>query len=269
MASGVEGAGDPVIVRNEAHRVPVAEAIRTCRWRGRHPPRAGRPQHGTRGGPCRTAGPEGLPMRAADRSRRPRGARRTDFQHAATVAAELALKGKLVTFGIVAHAPETGYGYIRRGDGPARPTGWPSPSRSRVQPRASVRCLRRLLLEFWHVRVQGEPVLAELGAFASTSRGEQGGVRGGHHGPRLRAHRQGGVREVPQPSIDYAVMEKTRDAIVLPLDAGWSDVGSWASLFDALPAARTATCCAATCWCTIRTIATCIDQPFGDRGGNG
>jgi len=37
-------------------------------------------------------------------------------------------------------------------------------------------------------------------------------------------------------SIDYAVMEKTRDAVVVPLDAGWSDVGSWSSLFDALPA---------------------------------
>ena len=36
-------------------------------------------------------------------------------------------------------------------------------------------------------------------------------------------------------SIDYAVMEKTQDAVVLPLDAGWSDVGSWSSLFDALP----------------------------------
>jgi mannose-1-phosphate guanylyltransferase/mannose-6-phosphate isomerase len=35
-------------------------------------------------------------------------------------------------------------------------------------------------------------------------------------------------------SIDYAVMEKTREAVVLPLDAGWSDVGSWSSLFDAL-----------------------------------
>jgi mannose-1-phosphate guanylyltransferase/mannose-6-phosphate isomerase len=36
-------------------------------------------------------------------------------------------------------------------------------------------------------------------------------------------------------SIDYAVMEKTQDAVVLPLDAGWSDEGSWSSLFDALP----------------------------------
>jgi mannose-1-phosphate guanylyltransferase/mannose-6-phosphate isomerase len=37
-------------------------------------------------------------------------------------------------------------------------------------------------------------------------------------------------------SIDYAVMEKTKDALVLPLDVGWSDVGSWSSLFDVLPA---------------------------------
>jgi mannose-1-phosphate guanylyltransferase/mannose-6-phosphate isomerase len=37
-------------------------------------------------------------------------------------------------------------------------------------------------------------------------------------------------------SIDYAVMEKTADAVVVPLDAGWSDVGSWSSLYEALPA---------------------------------
>jgi mannose-1-phosphate guanylyltransferase/mannose-6-phosphate isomerase len=36
-------------------------------------------------------------------------------------------------------------------------------------------------------------------------------------------------------SIDYAVMEKTKDAVVVPLDAGWSDVGSWSSLFEVLP----------------------------------
>ena len=36
----------------------------------------------------------------------------------------------------------------------------------------------------------------------------------------------------PDESIDYAVMEKTQDAVVIPLDAGWSDVGSWSSLWD-------------------------------------
>jgi mannose-1-phosphate guanylyltransferase len=37
-------------------------------------------------------------------------------------------------------------------------------------------------------------------------------------------------------SVDYAVMEKTRDAVMVPLDAGWNDVGSWAALHEVLPA---------------------------------
>ena len=39
----------------------------------------------------------------------------------------------------------------------------------------------------------------------------------------------------PSDSIDYAVMEKTRHAVVVPLDAGWSDVGSWSALHQAIP----------------------------------
>jgi mannose-1-phosphate guanylyltransferase/mannose-6-phosphate isomerase len=42
--------------------------------------------------------------------------------------------------------------------------------------------------------------------------------------------------QCPSDSIDYAVMEKTQSAVVVPLDAGWSDVGSWSSLQDSLPA---------------------------------
>ena len=36
----------------------------------------------------------------------------------------------------------------------------------------------------------------------------------------------------PAESVDYAVMEKTSDAVVVPMDAGWSDIGSWSSLWD-------------------------------------
>ena len=36
----------------------------------------------------------------------------------------------------------------------------------------------------------------------------------------------------PSDSIDYAVMERTEDAVVVPMDAGWSDIGSWSSLWD-------------------------------------
>ena len=39
-------------------------------------------------------------------------------------------------------------------------------------------------------------------------------------------------RQVPAESIDYAVMERTNDAVVVPMDAGWSDVGSWSSLWE-------------------------------------
>jgi mannose-1-phosphate guanylyltransferase len=39
--------------------------------------------------------------------------------------------------------------------------------------------------------------------------------------------------ECPSESIDYAVMEKTSDAVVVPMDANWSDIGSWSSLWDA------------------------------------
>ena len=36
----------------------------------------------------------------------------------------------------------------------------------------------------------------------------------------------------PSESIDYAIMEKTNDSVVVPMDVGWSDVGSWFSLWD-------------------------------------
>lgn len=36
----------------------------------------------------------------------------------------------------------------------------------------------------------------------------------------------------PEESVDYAVMERTADAVVVPMDAGWSDVGSWSSLWE-------------------------------------
>lgn len=39
-------------------------------------------------------------------------------------------------------------------------------------------------------------------------------------------------RACPDESVDYAVMEQTSDAVVVPMDAGWSDVGSWSSLWD-------------------------------------
>src|SRR6266852_5304233 len=118
--AGIAGAQPPIVVCNEAHRFTVAEQIRALEIT-----------------------PSAILLEPAGRNTAPAvalaalRARQIDpdativvapadhvirslrvFQDAAGVAAGLAQNGKLVTFGIVAHAPETGYGYIRRGEGP-------------------------------------------------------------------------------------------------------------------------------------------------------
>ena len=61
----------------------------------------------------------------------------------------------------------------------------------------------------------------------------------------------------PNVSIDYAVLEKTNAAVMLPLDAGWSDVGSWSSLWGMETAMSTEMQSEATPFFLDRTIATC------------
>ena len=161
------------------------------------------------------------------------------FRQAAAVAAGLAQDGKLVTFGIVAHAPETGYGYIRRGEGngPAFPV-------AEFIEKPPMDLARQFVASgdyFWnsrHVRVQGEPVSRRARARSrpiSWRRASRPSRRQPADLDFVRIDKAA-FEKCRSDSIDYAVMEKTRDAVVLPLDAGWSDVGSWASLFDALPA---------------------------------
>src|SRR5271168_3470751 len=123
--AGIFGARPPIVVCNEAHRFTVAEQIRALGITASaillEP--AGRntaPAVALAALKAQEIDPQAtIVVAPADHViRDARG-----FQAAAEVAAGLAQDGKLVTFGIVAHAPETGYGYIRRGDGsgPAYP----------------------------------------------------------------------------------------------------------------------------------------------------
>ena len=160
------------------------------------------------------------------------------FSQAADVAVSLAQNDKLITFGIVAHAPETGYGYIRRGEGagPAYPVAQfieKPPLDLAVQFVATgdyfwnsgmfVFKASRYLAELQHF---APDILAACTAAYEAAKADLDFVR--IDKPEFIKCRS--------ESIDYAVMEKTQDALVLPLDVGWSDVGSWSSLFDALPA---------------------------------
>ena len=238
--AGIEGAGDPVIVCNEAHRFTVAEQIRTLSMHaagillepvGRNTA----PAVALAALQAQKLDPEAV-LLVAPADHVVRDVR--IFQQAATVASELALKGKLVTFGIVAHAPETGYGYIRRGDGsgPAYPV-------AEFIEKPPLDLARQFVASgdyYWNSGMfvfKASRYLDELGAFApDILEASKAAFEAATTDLDFVRIDKAAFEKCRADSIDYAVMEKTRDAIVLPLDAGWSDVGSWASLFDALHA---------------------------------
>jgi len=155
------------------------------------------------------------------------------FRAVVQAAASAAEAGKLVTFGIVPTGPETGYGYIRAANGQGL--------------RAVERFVEKPDLEtatgyvssgqyYWNSGMflfKASRYLQELERF-------QPDMLAGSRQAWQQARRDSDFTRldkeafatVPSDSIDYAVMEKTADAVVIPLDAGWNDVGSWTALRD-------------------------------------
>ncbi|HEY5972801.1 MAG TPA: mannose-1-phosphate guanylyltransferase/mannose-6-phosphate isomerase [Pseudoxanthomonas sp.] len=155
------------------------------------------------------------------------------FRTAVQEASAAAEAGSLVTFGIVPDAPETGFGYIQAetGDGLRRVLRFvEKPDAATAQSylgdggyywnsgmflfRAS-RYLEELR------RFRPDIVDAVGAAFDAAQR----------DGDFIRLDKEAFAAS-PSDSIDYAVMEKTADAMVLPVDIGWNDVGSWSALWD-------------------------------------
>ncbi|HEY5264722.1 MAG TPA: mannose-1-phosphate guanylyltransferase/mannose-6-phosphate isomerase [Steroidobacteraceae bacterium] len=238
--AGIAGAGPPIVVCNEAHRFTVAEQIRAL---GLGASAILLEPVGRNTAPAvaiaalkaqQIDADATLVVAPADHVIRDA----LKFQAAAVVAAGLAQDGKLVTFGIVAHAPETGYGYIRRGDGngPAYPV-------AQFIEKPPLDVAQQFVTSgdyFWNSGMfvfKAARYLAELKAFAPDilEASELAFAAAKTDLDFVRIDKAA-FEKCRGESIDYAVMEKTRDAVVLPLDAGWSDVGSWSSLFDALPA---------------------------------
>ncbi len=160
------------------------------------------------------------------------------FHAAVANAVAAAKRGKLVTFGVVPTSPETGYGYIKRkeGKGPGFDVA------QFVEKPDAVRAKEFLASGqyYWNSGMfvfQAQRFLAELKRFAPD-------ILAACESALAHAQRDLDFTRIPQAqfaacrgdSIDYAVMEKTADAVVVPLDAGWSDVGSWSSLQDAIGA---------------------------------
>ena len=158
----------------------------------------------------------------------------TKFIEAVTVAIPLAESGKLVTFGVVPCEPHTGYGYIKRGE--KQGDGFVV---DKFVEKPSVELAQQHINSgeyYWNSGMflfRASRYLEELEKFRPDiyRACKASMVATQSDLDFLRINKEKFI-ECPSESIDYAVMENTADAVVVPMDAGWSDIGSWSSLWD-------------------------------------
>lgn len=157
------------------------------------------------------------------------------FAQAVKLGLLAAQAGKLVTFGVIPESAHTGYGYIR--SGAASDQGWSEIAAFVEKPDAKT---AQTYLDdggyYWNSGIfmfsagrylrelqQWRPDIVDACQRAWQARQADLDF--------IRVDRAAFLT-CPADSIDYAVMEKTRDGVVVPLDAGWSDVGSWSALWE-------------------------------------
>jgi mannose-1-phosphate guanylyltransferase len=149
-------------------------------------------------------------------------------------AVPLAESGKLVTFGIVAHEPNTGYGYIKRGE--SQGAGFTVDA---FVEKPAIDVAKEYLKSgdyFWNSGMflfKASRYLEELKKHRTDiHKACQLSMKEISKDNDFLRINKSAFEACPSDSIDYAVMEKTDDAVVVPMDAGWSDIGSWSSLWD-------------------------------------
>lgn len=231
----------PLVICNEAHRFLVAGQLREA---GADPALILEPE-GRNTAPAaaiaalaarRRAGRDVLllVLPADHVIRNPRA-----FADAVALACPAAEAGQLVTFGVVPTQPETGYGYIRT-DPQSDPTAAVSvrPVREFVE-KPDYETAQRYVNSgayLWNSGMflfSADTYLRELAAHAPDIAAAAARALDAAQGDAgFLALQKDSFGNCRKESIDYAVMEKTSQAAVVPLAAGWSDVGSWASLLD-------------------------------------
>ncbi len=146
----------------------------------------------------------------------------------------LAEAGSLVTFGVKASQPNLGYGYIEVGEklgGGFRVASF----KEKPDLQTATNYLEAGGF-YWNSGIflfRASRYLEELKTFRPdiyrACVNSVAKTAADHDFIRLDSD---SFKDCPSESIDFAVMEKTRDAVVVPLDAGWNDIGSWSSLWD-------------------------------------
>jgi mannose-1-phosphate guanylyltransferase len=156
------------------------------------------------------------------------------FHEAVWKAVALAEAGALVTFGILPTGPETGYGYIQRGE--ALDGGYRVDRFVEKPDSETAEGYLKSGDYYWNSGMflfRASRYLEELERFRPDILAACRQAINHEAADRdfVRINEQA-FRDCPSESIDYAVMEQTAQAAMVPLDAGWNDIGSWSALWD-------------------------------------
>ncbi|MCO6483112.1 MAG: mannose-1-phosphate guanylyltransferase/mannose-6-phosphate isomerase, partial [Flavobacteriales bacterium] len=230
--------GNPVFVCNEEHRFLVAEQVRAL---GKEPEAILLEPEGRNTAPALTLAalylvakdPAALMVVMPADHVIPDG---VTFTAAVEQGAQLAEQGFLVTFGVVPSRPETGYGYIRRGS-EFESSGVYQVDRFVEKPDLDTADgYVKAGDYYWNSGIfllRADRWLEEMAKYQPEilKACETAMATGKRDSDFLRIDKKAFLAS-PSDSIDYAVMEKTDRAAVVPLQATWSDVGSWDSIWS-------------------------------------
>ncbi len=239
--SGIENLGKPIIICNEGHRFLVAEQLRQVdiqadtiilepEGRNTAPAAALAALHITKDG-----GDSTMLILPADHLIQ----NIETFHEAVGVAASVASTNYMVTFGVIPNTPETGYGYIKKGSVIEQKTILNVFEIDQFVEKPDLEAAENYLADgdyFWNsgmfvfkasvflaeLEHQNNQILSQCRAAYDKSTIDLDFTRADTAEFSL----------CPSDSIDYAVMEKTEKGIVLPVDVGWNDIGSWSALWD-------------------------------------
>jgi len=154
------------------------------------------------------------------------------FRELLKKAVSLAQKDHIVTFGIKPDAPETGYGYIEGGKALDKDAFAVKRFVEKPDEKTAEKYLKAGNF-FWNSGMfafKASVMLKEFRTYEPAMLKQMQKIVSS--GPKITSAQYCGL---PDISIDYAIMEKTKKGVVLPSDFGWSDIGSWKSLYDFLP----------------------------------
>lgn len=238
---GLETLAPPIVICNESHRFMIAEQLRE---KGVPPGAIILEPVGKNTAPAIAV----AALQASHQKKDPillvlpadhHIGRPEQFRQVVVAGQALAEAGRLVTFGIVPTAPETGYGYIKQGV----PLADTAPETQAYAIEAFVEKPDRTTAEgylasgsyLWNSGMflfRASVLLAEMKRLVPEMVSAcEAALADGREDLDFFRLARAAFEACPADSIDYAVMEKTALGAVLPLDAGWSDLGSWEALW--------------------------------------